>query len=123
MWAAYVEASNNGATAPASLTTYAADSALSTLNKGLATNHSNGVTSKGSPQISPAVAEASPPSAPTSVKILDCLDGTNWLLYKADGQLADNVPGGRRKITAQADLRPQGWRVTLIGIQGVGTCG
>lgn len=123
MWDVYVTASNGGVVEPLDLQKYAAGSALTTLNKGLALNKSEGVVTKGNPQLSPSPVSASPSEDPSTVDISDCLDDSNWLLYKAEGQLADNIPGGHRKVNAQVTKNTDGWRVSSIATQGVGTCG
>jgi hypothetical protein len=122
MWDAYVAASNSGDPQSPALAQYATGSALQTMTKGLTANKSKGLTSKGSPQMDPHQTGFGPADAPTSVTIGDCLDDSHWLLYKANGELADNTPGGRRKVTAQVDKVSGEWKVTAFAVQGVGTC-
>ena len=45
-------------------------------------------------------------------------------LAKADlDVLADNVPGGRRSITAEVKKQPDGtWKVTRFAVEAVGSC-
>jgi hypothetical protein len=120
---AYVAASNRGSTDTTELSRYVTGSALEVLADGLARQHSKGLISKGTPGIDPPqVTEISPATAPTTVEVSGCLDGTNWLLYKTDGQLADNTPGGRHAVVAQIDKIDDAWKVSGIAIQGVGTC-
>jgi hypothetical protein len=122
MWDAYVAASNAGQTEPSDLALYAAGDALETLNRGLALNKSNAVVSKGAPKLAPHLSSLTPSTAPTKVTLGDCLDDSHWLLYKADGHLADNVPGGRRTVGATIEKQRDGWKVTSFAVKGVGTC-
>ena len=120
---AFVAASNSGSTDTTEMSKYVTGSALQVLSSGLARQHAQGVVSKGTPGIDPPqVTEIAPATAPTTVKVSGCLDGTNWLLYKSDGQLQDNTPGGRHAVTAQIDKTDGVWKVSGIAIQGVGTC-
>jgi hypothetical protein len=120
---AYVAASNAGTTDTTELAKYATGNALQRLSKGLADNKANGVKSQGTPGIdSPRVTEIAPANDPASVVVAGCLDDTHWLLYKYNGQLANNTPGGRRSTSAQIDKSDGVWKVTSLAIQGVGTC-
>jgi hypothetical protein len=57
------------------------------------------------------------------VTITDCLDTTKFLVYKRSGELADDVPGGRRSAKATVtNLVAHGWKVTGFGVQAVNTC-
>jgi hypothetical protein len=122
MWDAFVEASNNGDVAPPSLATYTSGRALTKLNNGLALNKSRGQNTKGKPTLSPKITAIGPVAAPTSVSIADCFDDSRWLLYKKDGQLADDVPGGRRQTIAKVEKAGDVWKVTTLALQGTGTC-
>jgi hypothetical protein len=122
MWQAYIAASNAGDPQSPDLAKYASGSALTTLVTGLTNNKSKGLTTKGSPQLNPAQTGFSPADAPTSVTVGDCLDDSHWLLYKPNGDLADNTPGGRHRVTATVVKGDGGWKVTAFAAQGVGTC-
>jgi hypothetical protein len=120
---AYVAASNSGTTDTTELAEYAAGGALQTLANGLSDNKSNGVKTQGTPGIEPPrITEISPANDPTNVTVTGCVDGTHWLLYKYNGQLADNTPSGRRRTSARIDKTDGAWKVTSLAIQGVGTC-
>lgn len=122
MWQAYASASNTGDVQSAELAKHAAGSALTTLVNGLTSNKSKGLTSKGEPQLAPIQTGFSPAEAPTSVTVADCLDDSNWLLYKSNGELEDNTPGGRHKVVATVNKVNGEWKVTAFAESGVGTC-
>lgn len=122
MWGAFVAASNAGDADPADLGRYTGGSALPTLKRGLALNKSRGLTSKGAPTLAPRVTSVGPVAAPISVTVSDCVDSTNWLLYKQNGQPADDDPGGRRKVTATVAKTGETWKVTGFAAREVGTC-
>ncbi len=120
---AFTAASNAGTDDTTELAKYATGSALQRLAKGLADNKTKGLHSQGTPVIDPPhVTEIAPANDPTTVMVTGCVDGTHWLLYKSNGQLADNTPGGRRGTSAQIDKSDGVWKVTSLAIQGVGTC-
>lgn len=122
MWAAFIVASNAGTTNPPDLARYASGDALTILDKGLADNKAKGLTSKGTPQITPQVTSWGPTGSPTSVTVSDCADDTHWLLYTRDGHLADSTPGGRHRVTATVNNLGGRWTVTDFAAQGPGTC-
>lgn len=122
MWTVYTAASNSGTVNPPELARYASGTALQVLDQGLARNKQKGLTSRGVPKIAPQVTSSGPTDAPTSVTIGDCVDGTDWLLYTGDGNLADNIPGGKHKTTATVDKADGRWTVTALALQGTGTC-
>lgn len=98
--------------------------ALSVLSRTMYADHYNGLVSRGQPVNNPRVSSVDPPNAPTTVMISDCGDDSNWLKYHAaNGQLADDTPGGRRSITAEVKLARDGsWKVTRFAVEAVGTC-
>jgi len=122
MWDAFVAASNNGDVEPPSLAEHTAGTALTKLNKGLALNRSRGLNSKGKPKLAPKVTAIGPVAGPTSVSISDCVDDSQWLLYKKSGQLADDEPGGRRQAVAKVEKAGDVWKVTTFALQRTGTC-
>ncbi|UJW32633.1 hypothetical protein L3Q67_02245 [Saccharothrix sp. AJ9571] len=94
--------------------------ALTNITRGLYTNQTKGLVSKGRPVNAPRVLTAE------SGKFVleDCGDSSNWLLYRADtGALSDEEPDGRRHINAVVERQPDGaWRVTDFGIHEPGSC-
>jgi len=120
---AFVAASNAGTDDKTELAKYATGSALDLLASGLSDNKAKGLHTQGTPGIDPPkVTDISPVSNPTSVAVTGCVDGTNWLLYTSNGQLADSGPNGRRRTGAQIDKDAGVWKVSSLAIQGVGTC-
>ena len=86
-----------------SLAHHATGAALSVISRGLYADHLNGLVAKGEPKDYPVVTSTDSSVNPTTVMISDCGDSSHWLQYRKDtGKLADNVPGGRRSITAEA---------------------
>ncbi len=122
MWRAYATASNTGDPQSPDLAKYAAGSALTTLVNGLTNNKSKGLTSKGNPQLAPVQTGFNPADAPTTVTVADCLDDSHWLLYKSNGELEDNTPGGRHKVVATVNRINGEWKVIAFAESGVGTC-
>ncbi|MGF1425030.1 hypothetical protein [Kitasatospora sp. LaBMicrA B282] len=97
--------------------------ALSFWTTKLADLRARGLVSHGAPRWSPRVTKVSPEGHPDRVEVADCLDDSAWLKYKPDGQLADNVPGGRHVAAAAIVSRPDGaWVVDQQVIGEVGSC-
>jgi hypothetical protein len=120
---AFVAASNAGTDDTTELAKYTTGSALQVLSKGLSDNKAKGLHSQGTPKNEPPqVTSLAPASAPTSVSVRSCLDDSQWLLYKSDGQPANSTPGGRRLATAEVKKADGAWKVDSFGIRGVGTC-
>ncbi|MFI7679532.1 hypothetical protein [Actinophytocola sp. NPDC049390] len=106
------------------LSQFATGTALTTISRGLYTDHQNGLVTLGEPKLSPSVAGVEPEDAPTLVRISDCGDSTNWLKYDAKTRLAaDDGPGGRRSISAVVTKQASGqWMVSDFAVKAVGTC-
>ncbi|GAB1512529.1 hypothetical protein JCM33774_45710 [Actinophytocola sp. KF-1] len=106
------------------LSQFATGTALTTISRGLYTDHQNGLVTLGEPKLSPSVAGAEPQEEPVLVRIADCGDSTNWLKYDAKTRLAaDDGPAGRRSISAVVTKEPGGrWMVSDFAVQAVGTC-
>jgi hypothetical protein len=124
MWADYAAASTTSDWQSPKLGQYATGIALSTISRGLYADHYNGLVSRGAPVLHPTVSSVEPLNNPTKVMITDCGDSTHWLQYRAaNGQLADNTPGGRRLINATVQKQADGgWKVTDFGVHDLGSC-
>lgn len=122
MWKAYAKAGLTANPDEPDLPVYAADPALKLLREGLAGYRAKGQVFKGEYGSSPSVAEATPAATPTTVVIADCLDSTNFLVYKASGEKADDVPGGRRSTSATVKSHGGIWKVTSFAVRKKGTC-
>jgi hypothetical protein len=118
-WVAAAARSDYGSTR---LSEHASGAALALITRVVFDNFRNKVVSKGEPVISPSFVEANSETSPTRIKIVDCLDGTHWLNYKANGQLQDNIPGGRSHTEALVVLVNGVWKVDQLAIQKTGTC-
>jgi hypothetical protein len=123
MWSDYIQASNAGEFPDLALAHYADASAFTTLTKGLQTNHSAGIITKGRPAFDPKVTGLYPSTNPNQVLITDCFDDSNWLTYyKAGGATANTGPGGLHKVDAVvADVHGL-WLVDQLAVHGAGTC-
>jgi hypothetical protein len=124
MWADFVGAATTSDWQSPKLGQHATGTALTTLTRGLFTDHTNGVVTRGEPTHNPQVSSAEPADRPTKVVVTDCSDSTKALKYRADnGQLADNTPGGRRQINAIVELQADAsWKVSDFGVHEVGSC-
>ncbi|MEU4217167.1 hypothetical protein [Actinoplanes sp. NPDC026623] len=123
MWQAYAQAGLTADPDDPDLARYAAGTALETLQRGLTGYHDKSQVLKGELVTNPQVSGASPDADPKSVAITDCLDATNFLVYKSSGELANDTPGGRRSTRATVtNVGAEGWKVTSFGVQAVNTC-
>lgn len=76
----------------------------------------------GEPVIQPSVAAAQPPALPSQVTVSDCFDSTQWLAYKASGELWNDIPGGRRLTLSTVVKTDTGWKVDSMTAQPKGSC-
>lgn len=124
MWQDFADAATTSDWRSPRLARNATGDALSTLSRGLYADHYNGLVSRGRPVNNPHVSTLEPVDAPTTIVLSDCGDSTNWVKYRTDnGQVANDGPGGRRRINAIVKKAVDGsWKVTDFGVQAVGTC-
>ncbi|MFC0531356.1 hypothetical protein [Phytohabitans kaempferiae] len=122
MWTTYARAGATADPHAPDLERYATGLALTTLRNGLAGYRKRGQRLKGNLITSPRVHSASPSHDPSTVTVADCMDTSDFLVYRSDGRLADDEPGGRRAALATVVHGPAGWRVASFGIQEVGSC-
>lgn len=125
MWQAMARAGETSDWQSPELAGYATGNALTTITRSLYADHFNKVVTRGTPVNFPVARSAEPPDSPTTVLIDDCGDSTNALKYHegTDELAGDGTGGGRRAITAEVLLQPDGsWRVSRFAVQGVGTC-
>ncbi|MBN1173887.1 MAG: hypothetical protein JXA67_17070 [Micromonosporaceae bacterium] len=122
MWDAWVEAGKTSNPDAPALRTYTSGDALKLIVSALATNQHNQHVSLGNVVLDPKVSEVKPPEAPTVATVKDCVNTENWLNYKASGGLVDNVPGGRRLMTATVSAVDGTWKVSAFQLGRVGTC-
>jgi hypothetical protein len=122
MWKAYAKAGLTSNPDEPDLAVYTDDPALKLLRDGLAGYRSKGQVFKGEYGSSPTVAQAIPTDTPKTIILADCLDSKNFLVYKASGEKADDVPGGRRSTSATVKSQDGVWKVTNFAIREKGTC-
>jgi hypothetical protein len=124
MWQDFVVAGTTSDWQSASLGQHATGIALTNMTKSLFADHTNGLVTKGEPTFTPTVTSADPSEDPTKIVITDCSDGVHWLKYKAaNGQLANDTPGGRHLINAIVEKQSDGsWKVSEYGVHEAATC-
>lgn len=124
MWRSFAAAGATSDWQSLDLGRHATGAALETLRKGLRADGLRGLVSKGSVTHAAAAMSVNPLTDPTTVVVADCADSTTALKYRVEGgQLADDVAGGRRAISAIVAKQVDGtWRVSDFGVHGVGTC-
>ncbi|MER6146230.1 hypothetical protein ABT174_40605 [Streptomyces sparsogenes] len=76
------------------------------------------VVSKGTPHVSPKVVAVTT----NEVKLRDCVDGTDWLQYKLNGELKNDVPGSHFKVDARVLRNGNVWKVSYFYVHEAGTC-
>ncbi|MFI1584773.1 hypothetical protein [Embleya sp. NPDC020630] len=119
MWAAVARAQLTSDYQSPDIPRYAADQALGYFVVTTKDNHSKGIVSKGEPIIAPRVTR----ETTESVTVADCVDDSTWLNYSATtGKPIDDVPGGHHRGEAVVTKSPDGWKVTHLTLEGVGTC-
>lgn len=123
LWEAMAEASHTSDWQSPELARYASGDALQAVSGGLYADHYNGLVSRGAPVLHPEVTSVEPADAPTTVRVFDCSDSTNWLRHRADGAPFTDEPGGRRAVTSEVRLHQDGsWKVTRFAVEPVGSC-
>lgn len=125
MWQAMARAGETSDWQSPELAGYATGNALTTITRSLYTDRFNKVVTRGTPANFPVARSAEPPDAPATVLIDDCGDSTNWVKYHegTENPAGDGTGGGRRSITAEVLLQPDGsWRVSRFAVEAVGTC-
>ncbi|WP_269859568.1 hypothetical protein [Streptomyces sp. RPT161] len=122
MWNDFQTAGRSADPEAPQLGNHATGAALRLLKYGLSKDRQDGVVIKGAVSLSPQVESATPATAPTQVKIVDCSDGSHWLLYKHDGTLKNNVPGGHHENKATVQRFGTEWKVVDLAVGEVGSC-
>jgi hypothetical protein len=122
MWDAFVEAGKTSDPDAPALRTYADGEALKLIVSSLLVNRQQNRVTLGELSIDPKVTDVKPPDAPAEVSILDCVNDEKWLVRKASGGLADDVPGGRHHATATVTRTGDTWKVVSFELGRSGTC-
>jgi hypothetical protein len=124
MWQDFVSAGTTSDWQSPKLGQFATGIALTNMSRSLYADHYNGLVTKGEPTFQPSVSSVDPLDNPNKIVITDCSDGSKWLKYKAaNGELADDTPGGRHLINAIVQKQADGsWKVSEYGVHEAGTC-
>lgn len=124
MWQSMAAAATTSNWQDPELSRYATGDALQVITKSLYADHLNGTITKGHQNNSPHLSSPDAAHDAATSVVTDCGDDSDWLKYRADsGQPVDNVPGGRRSITAEVTKQSDGrWLVTRFAVEAVGTC-
>lgn len=123
MWDAYVEAISIPDPELPALARFAADDALTVLVDGLEQVERDGLAGRGDVVLDPQVDELSPPDAPTSAEVTDCVDTSDTEVYRRDGEPYHDTPGGlRRAEAAVQEVGSSTWKVVGFALYEVGSC-
>jgi hypothetical protein len=122
MWDDWVAAAATSDYESSLLAHHASGAALDLIVHSIFDDKLNQVVTKGRPTISPEADDVEPTGSPARVKVVDCVDSTHWLNYKSNGQLQDNIPGGRSHTEALVVLAGGVWKVNQLAIRDNGTC-
>jgi hypothetical protein len=118
MWRDWAIASETSDALSPFLGDHAAGGALELMRYGLKKSKREHVVAKGRPRVHPEVVSATG----RKVVLVDCVDERRWLLYKLNGELLNDVPGGHFKADATVRRSSTGWHVTHLYVHQVGTC-
>lgn len=118
MWHDLTLASRTSDASSPLLDDHAGGGALELLRYGLRKSQKEGLVSKGAPKVDPDVVTA----GAGKVVVADCVDDSGWLLYKRNGELKDDVPGGHLKTDATVQRVHGIWKVTDLYMHEVGSC-
>lgn len=118
MWRDLTIASETSDAASPLLDDHADDGALQLMKYGLKKSAEEGVVSRGAPRVHPEVVSATS----EKVVLVDCVDDREWLLYEANGELKDDVPGGHLKTDATVRRAKGTWKVTDLYMHETGSC-
>jgi hypothetical protein len=122
MWQDMVAAARTSDYESPTLRRHAAGLALQLIVDSLRKDRQDGVVTLGEPALNPRVRASSPAARPTRVTIEDCGDDSNWLKYRASGELKNDVPGGRREIRAVVRNFAGVWKVVDFAVEATGSC-
>ncbi|WNE95546.1 hypothetical protein PS467_09425 [Streptomyces luomodiensis] len=118
MWRDLVAASATSDAGSPLLDDHATDGALELIKHGLKNAKKEKVVVKGTPRINPEVVMV----AAHKVRLRDCVDGTDWLQYRLDGKLKNDVPGSHFRTDATVLRKGSVWKVSYLYMHDAGTC-
>ncbi|MDG4793615.1 hypothetical protein [Micromonospora sp. WMMD1082] len=119
---AYLKATETADPDYPGLAAHAAGKAYERLRDGVKSLRDKGLRSRGETKFSPSIVSLEPPKTPTKARIRDCMDTRGSQVYKASGEPYNDTPGGFRLVIADLEIVDNTWKVTGIGIHGVGSC-
>jgi hypothetical protein len=122
MWQDMVVAARTSDYESPALRRHASGLALQLIVDSLRKDKQDGVVTRGELVLDPRVREASPRARPTRVIVDDCADSARWLKYRASGELANDIPGGRREIRAVVRNLDGAWKVIDFAVEATGSC-
>ncbi|MEV0112542.1 hypothetical protein AB0H77_04680 [Streptomyces sp. NPDC050844] len=118
MWRDLTVASLKSDAASPLLDDHAMGGATELMKYGLKKAKKAKVVTKGTVRLAPKIVTA----AEDEVTLRDCVDGTDWLQYKLDGELKNDVPGSHRKADAKVERDGEGWKVSHLYLYEAGSC-
>ncbi|TMV00293.1 hypothetical protein FGK60_10500 [Streptomyces sp. DASNCL29] len=118
MWQDLATASVTSDAASPLLDDHASEGALQLMKYGLKKAKREKVVNKGTPRVHPRVVSATSDEA----KLRDCVDGRNWLQYKLNGELKNDVPGSHFRADATVTRSGHSWKVTYLYVHEAGSC-
>ncbi|MEV3854954.1 hypothetical protein AB0J38_11580 [Streptomyces sp. NPDC050095] len=118
MWSDFTQASATSDPRSSVLDDHATGDAVALMRYGLEQAKKDEVVSKGAPRLDPRVVSVKG----DRVVVRDCVDMTNWLLYKLNGGLKNDVPGSHRQADATVRHSGGAWKVTDLYIAEAGSC-
>jgi hypothetical protein len=118
MWEDTAVASHTSDVEHPQLDDHATGEALRLLRFVMREHAKKGHVAQGAPKHDVEVVESSPDRR----ELRDCMDGTDWLMYKRNGELVNNVPGSHGLVDATVERHDHGWVVTDLLMHGAGTC-
>jgi hypothetical protein len=118
MWRDLTVASLTSNAASSSLDDHARDGALELMKYGLKNAKKEKLVSKGAPLLDPEVVS----TIGSEVKLRDCVDDRNWLQYKLNGELKNDVPGGHFRTDAKVRRVGGVWKVSYLYMHEAGSC-
>jgi hypothetical protein len=101
---------------------YAAGRALVLLRDGLTSIRERGLRGRGEADFQPEVDQWDDLERPTTIIIRDCMDTSGAELYSVSGEPYEDEPGGLQLVRATVEIVDGTWKVTGLGVHGVGTC-
>jgi hypothetical protein len=97
---------------------HATDAALMLLQYVMRDHAEDGHVARGAPRHDVLVVKSSRDRR----ELQDCMDGTDWLMYKRNGELVNDIPGSHRRVDATVERRGHEWMVTDLLLHERATC-